>query len=285
METFQNIIPLKYFQDLLERDKSPQMINEFISDFVENSGETNFEIDHSTGIIKYYGCYYDDKGNPTEADFITTEFKLIFEALVQKQFEKSKYQLQFIISELAYQDKTYYPFLDLQRKEIYLLISQTQNIYIDYPFIRNKLQELLNFIDKYEVENTRNLYNSYCLNPEVDQDKLQKLFTLLKSNIIIDSSENEFINAFTNKEVKYGIKWLDKARSGLLNKQSIFYLIEELLIKKIILKVSKNLYNKKIEYVFRDQDGNLLKNIRQSKSTYLDSNYNNAIIDNIISSL
>lgn len=285
METFQNIIPLKYFQDLLEKDKSSQMTNEFISDFVENSGETNFEIDHSTGIITYYGCYYDDKGNPTEAEFITTEFKLIFEALVQKQFEKSKHQLQFIISELAYQDKTYYPFLDLQRKEIHLLISQTQNIYIDYPFIRNKLQELLNFIDKYELGNTRNLYNSYCLNPEIDQDKLQKLFTLLKINNIIDSSENEFINAFTSKEVKYGIKWLDKAKSGHFNKQSIFYLIEELILKKFILDVSKNTYNKKIEYVFRDQKGNLLKFIKQSKKTFLDSNYNNVIIDNIISSL
>ena len=155
METFINIIPLKYFQDLLEIDKSPQMINEFISDFVENSGETYFEIDHSTGIITYYGCLYDDKGNPTEPDNITTEFKLLFEALVQKQFEKSKCQLQFIIKELACQDKTYYPFLDLQRKEILSLISQTQYVYIDYPFIRSKLQELLNFVEKYEVENIR----------------------------------------------------------------------------------------------------------------------------------
>lgn len=285
METFQNIIPLKYFQDLLEIDKSPQMINEFISDFVENSGETYFEIDHSTGIITYYGCLYDDKGNPTEPDNITTEFKLLFEALVQKQFEKSKCQLQFIIKELACQDKTYYPFLDLQRKEILSLISQTQYVYIDYPFIRSKLQELLNFVEKYEVENTRNIYNSYCLSPEIDQDKLQTLFTLLKDYNIIDSSEIEFINAFTSKEVKYGIKWLDKAKSGHLNKQSIFYLIEELISRKIILAVSENNYNKKIEYVFRDKKGKLLKYISQSKSTFKDSHYNNAIIDNIISSL
>lgn len=285
METFINIIPLKYFQDLLEIDKSPQMINEFISDFVENSGETYFEIDHSTGIITYYGCLYDDKGNPTEPDNITTEFKLIFEALVQKQFEKSKCQLQFIIKELAYQDKTYYPFLDLQRKEIHSLISQTQYVYIDYPFIRSKLQELLNFVEKYEVENIRNIYNSYCLSPEIDQDKLQTLFTLLKDYNIIDSSEIEFINAFTSKEVKYGIKWLDKAKSGHLNKQSIFYLIEELISRKIILAVSENNYNKKIEYVFRDKKGKLLKYISQSKSTFKDSHYNNAIIDNIINSL
>jgi hypothetical protein len=162
METFQNIIPLRFFQELLERDKSSQMIKEFISDFVENSGETNFEIDHSNGIITYYGCYYDYKGNPTEAGYITTEFKLIFEALVQKQFEESKYQLQSVISELACQDKTYYPFLDLQRKVVHLLISQAQNIYIDYPFITSKLHELLNFIEKYEAGNARKIYNS-CL--------------------------------------------------------------------------------------------------------------------------
>lgn len=285
METFQNIIPLKYFQDLLEKDKSPQLIKEFISDFVENSGETNFEIDHSNGIITYYGCYYDDKGDPTEADFITTEFKLFFEALVQKQFEESKYQLQSVISELACLDKTYYPFLDLQKKELNSLISETQNKYIDYPFIGNKLQELLNFIDKYVVGDVRGTHNSYCLNPEIDQNKLQTLFNLLKNISIIDSSENEFINAFTSREVKYGIKWLDKAKSGDLNKQSIFYLIEKLIDQKIILVVANNNYNKKIEYVFRDHDGNPLKYIRQSKRTFFESNYNNDIIDDIIGSL
>ena len=57
------------------------------------------------------------------------------------------------------------------------------------------------------------------------------------------------------------------------------------MLKKIILDVSKNTYNKKIEYVFRDQKGKLLKFIKQSKKTFLDSNYNNVIIDNIISSL
>jgi hypothetical protein len=260
METFQNTIPLRYFQDLLERDKSPQMIKEFISDFVENSGETNFEIDHANGSITYYGCYFDDKGNPTEAEQITTEFKLIFEALVQNQFENSKFQLQSIVSELALNDKTYYPFLDLQRKEVLSLISQAENIYTDYPFIKNRLQELFNFIDKYEVENTKNLYNSYCFNPEINLDKLQTLFKLLKINQIIDSSENEFFNAFMCREVKSGIKWCDLSKSGLLNKQSIFYLIEELQLKKIILDVSKNNYNKKIEYVFRDQDWKIRSN-------------------------
>lgn len=285
METFQNIIPLRFFQELLERDKSSQMIKEFISDFVENSGETNFEIDHSNGIITYYGCYYDYKGNPTEAGYITTEFKLIFEALVQKQFEESKYQLQSVISELACQDKTYYPFLDLQRKVIHLLISQAQNIYIDYPFITSKLHELLNFIEKYEAGNARKIYNSYCLNPEIALDKLQILFNSLRTNFLIDCSENEFINAFTNREVRFGIKWLDKSKSGHFNKQSIFYLIEKLINNRIILDVSTSIYNKKIEYVFRDQDGKLIKYISQSKNTFFDSNYNNDIIDDIINSL
>jgi hypothetical protein len=120
---------------------------------------------------------------------------------------------------------------------------------------------------------------------EITLEKLHLLFALLKNNSLIDSLENEFINAFTNKEVKYGIKWLDKARSGELNKQSIFYLIEKLINNKIILDVSNSDYNKKIEYVFRDRMGNILNNVRQSKSTFLNSNYQNEIIDNIISSL
>lgn len=285
MDTFQNIIPLRFFQDLLERDKSSQMIKEFISNFVENAEETNFEIDHSKGIITYYGCYYDDKGNQSEPDYITTEFNLIFEALINKEFEVSKYQIQSVISELACQDKTYYPFLDLQRKIIHSLISQAQNIYIDYPFIANKLHDLLNLVEKYEVGHNKKKYNSYSLNPEIAPDKLQTLFNFLKINFLIDCSENEFINAFTNREVRYGIKWLDKSKSGHFNKQSIFYLIEELIKSRIILDVSTSLYNKKIEYVFRDQDGNLIKYISQSKNTFLESNYTNDIIDNIISNL
>jgi hypothetical protein len=285
MDTYQNITPLLYFQNLLEEDKSTHLIKEFITDFVENSGEINFEIDYSKGVITYYGCYSDDKGNQLEGDYITSDFNLFFEAFVQKQCEKSKYQIQTIIHDLAFNGKTYYPFLDLQKKILHSLIEQAQKIYCEYPFINSKLYELNNFIETFEAGTLIIGNNSYCLSPEITLEKLHLLFTLLKNNSIIDSLENEFINAFTNKEVKYGIKWLDKARSGELNKQSIFYLIEKLINNKIILDVSNSDYNKKIEYVFRDRMGNILNNVRQSKSTFLNSNYQNEIIDNIISSL
>lgn len=35
MDTYQNVTPLLYFQNLLEEDKSPHLIKEFIIDFLK----------------------------------------------------------------------------------------------------------------------------------------------------------------------------------------------------------------------------------------------------------
>ena len=112
------------------------------------------------------------------------------------------------------------------------------------------------------------------------------LYKLLSIHNIIYSTESEFLKAFTNKEVKEGINWIDKAKNGKSNRQSIFYLIERLIESKHIDNFTNQEYNNKILYVFRDKDGKPLINVRQSKSTFQDNtSYSHSIIDEVLSKL
>ena len=71
------------------------------------------------------------------------------------------------------------------------------------------------------------------------------------------------------KEVKYGIKWLDKTITKKdTNKGSLIGFINLLIKGNFINDIKEKEYNDAIVYVFRDFNGNKLKNIRQAKSSY-----------------
>ncbi|AZI20723.1 hypothetical protein [Chryseobacterium taklimakanense] len=141
------------------------------------------------------------------------------------------------------------------------------------PFLidfKERFDKLKNFKD-FSLNKNNLLVNSYTWYGNDDEENLleiKKLFELLSKNPkLIDCSESDFINAFTNKPVESGIKWLVKGRSGHISKPSLFYLID-LLIEKELLEDFNNVeYNSKVEYVFRDNNGEKIKNIRQSKSS------------------
>ena len=288
METFQNIIPLKYFQDLLERDKSPQMINEFISDFVENSGETNFEIDNSKGIIKYYGQHFDEDGNPSLFGEITYDFYTHFQNVIEIEIQKSKHLFNSTIHHLAYKNQSSIEYVLLQKNTLTNLKSKAENYYSAYPFISTKLNELKSFIENLDSSNFKKWSNSYSWDFINETDKINlisNLYNLLKNKKIIDSSLGEFTNAFTNGEVTNGIKWLVEGKNKYTNKHSIFYFIDQLEIQNYIEDINPNDYNKKIEYVFRDKKGKGLINIRQSKSDFKNGSSSYPIIDDILSQL
>ncbi|MFY8213948.1 MAG: hypothetical protein ACOVKJ_05775 [Flavobacterium sp.] len=74
MNSSEGIYPFKYFQDLLERDKSQILIKEFVSDFLKNSDYQFIKADKIKGEFTYYGQYYDNEGNPGESDEIIYDF-------------------------------------------------------------------------------------------------------------------------------------------------------------------------------------------------------------------
>ena len=148
--------------------------------------------------------------------------------------------------------------------------SANQNHKNVLPFLKEfqrHFDKLKNFKD-FSTSKDPNLANSfdwYGKDSEENLVQIKKLYELLtKSPPLIDCQEQEFLSAFTNQPVKSGIKWLVTGRSKQISKPSLFYLID-LLIEKELLDFHNSEYNSKIEYVFRDQFGNTIKNIRQSK--------------------
>ncbi len=117
---------------------------------------------------------------------------------------------------------------------------------------------------------------------------IEKLYTELtthKPNPIIECHKEDFINAFTGKEVKEGIKWLIVGKNKQISKPSIFHFIDKLINLGFISASILNDYNKYVKYIFRDSNGNELKNIKQSKLDFSDTPQGSSLIDNILHSL
>lgn len=159
------------------------------------------------------------------------------------------------------------------------------------PFLidfKERFDKLKNFKD-FSLNKNNLLVNSYTWYGNDDEENLlqiKKLFELLtKSPSLIECSENDFFNAFTNNPVESGIKWLVKGKNGHISKPSLFYLID-LLIEKELLEDFNNVeYNSKVEYVFRDSNGEKIKNIRQSKSSRTSNPEMSERIESIIDDL
>lgn len=149
------------------------------------------------------------------------------------------------------------------------------------------------------IENVINKYSkgvvSYSFTPSfnllgedssVQKAKIEKLYQLLTDNPpLIGCEKTEFLRAFSGQEVEQGIQWLVTGKNKLTSKVSLLYFIDFLISKGHLDASILNDLNKHIAYVFRDKDGNELKNIKQSKSTVSANPAYKDRIDTIISSL
>lgn len=182
-------------------------------------------------------------------------------------------EIETEITEISKSNSNPNEYLKLISKKIGIIFqkaSVNQNHKNVLPFLKEfqrHFDKLKNFKD-FSTSKDPNLANSfdwYGKDLEENLVQIKKLYELLtKSPPIIDCQEQEFINAFTNQPVNSGIKWLVTGRSKQISKPSLFYLID-LLVEKELLDFQNSEYNSKVEYVFRDQFGNTIKNIRQSK--------------------
>lgn len=135
-----------------------------------------------------------------------------------------------------------------------------------YPFLINYKNRLITDINKLTQEDrlieSTEIFSFKFLHNE---EKILPLYKLLSDANLIEADKQEFINAFSEKKVTTGVIWLCKARNKQVNKKALFTFIKRLETENII-KVC-NMKNQ-VGYVFRDGEGNLLKNLDQS---YLDS--------------
>lgn len=288
MKTLEEFYPLHYFQELLESSKARVLIDQFINDFVEHSGHEIQHIDKEKGIVTYFDFYLDENGNQSEWSKMDYTFYVDFSSKINSEVKKSKKLIYNKFIELASHDKPHNQLSILLKNTLKNLEPKADIHYVDYPFVKEALGNLFSYIETFDSKHSTKSNLSYFWKSS-DEAKtfstLSELHRSLKEHNIIDSSIDEFINAFTNKEVKAGIKWLDIAKNGQTNKHSLIHFIIELQEENFILENSEIDFNKKIEYVFRDKDGKYLKHIRQSKSTYPRGSFVHEKIDKIINQL
>jgi hypothetical protein len=71
----------------------------------------------------------------------------------------------------------------------------------------------------------------------------------------------------SQSKLSNGIKWLIKGKNGQYSKQSLIQFIDYLMANKYIETKSGKDFNESVRYVFRDNNGLLIKNVSVSKSS------------------
>jgi len=296
--------PLEYFLNLLERDKSDELKDSFVSGIIENIGSYAETVDKENGIITYWDTFYDQVTDSCVEGLVTYDFNKDFNSTIHSEFLKTKQEIDSFIMEITFKGNSPKEFINFQillLKDLYL---KTNVFYTSKPIVKNAITALIKHIqERYLAEkiininpNAPNLIeiddyseNSFCwdsLNPEDTISNLERFYGLLtESPPLIECAKEDFIKAFTKRKVSNGIKWLVTGSNQKISKSSLFYLIDRLISDEYITDVPSTLLNKKIEYLFTDSLGGKLKNIRQSKSTTSGNPAQKERIDSILDSI
>lgn len=280
--------PLQYFEDLLEYDKTNKLKDLFIAECIAELGNSIEDIDNEKGIVKYWCSYFDEQKNEYFEGFTTSSFEISFNIQINSEYKNAKVQIQNIVFEIISKGNNPTAFLNLQMTILKSLYLCTDKYYLEIPIVKNAIVALKNHLhNKYDIEipkllnqkqNTNSTtlspddysLNSFCWDALTDierEEQLQHLYILLTENpAVIESTQEDFINAFSQKKMENGIKWLIIGKNRQFSKSALFYFVNFLNDETYINKISPTELNKKVEYIFRDNEGNYLKNIRQSKN-------------------
>lgn len=149
----------------------------------------------------------------------------------------------------------------------------------NYPIIKEVLLKIKNSISNKNSKAYQDnlIIEDYCedsfdwdsFNEEDKINSIKRLYQLLTTQPpIIFATEEDFINAFTGKEINSGINWLLETKNGHTSKSSLIYFIHQLKEENYIKDFDKKSFGRRIEYVFRDYNGRPLKNIKQSLNDF-----------------
>lgn len=292
MNTNDGIFPFSYFQDLLESDKSQILIKKFVSDFLKNSDYHFIKVNEIKGEFTYHGQYYDNDGNPGESDEIIYDFKSYFEICINHELIKTKHLINQKNIQLLDIGQPIDEYLKTYRTILTNLEPLSLRNYSNYPFIKDAIINLSRYLaqlDDFGFVNQTHNNNSFCWDNDDSEKKRESIINLYRLTAIekklIEGTSEDFINAFSNGEVKHGLKWMDTTTNGDNCKTSLIYFINKLQEENFIFDSNGKAYNDKICYVFRDSEGKLLENIKNSKSKQKTNSYQYDVIDDIIDHL
>ena len=292
MDVNYNLIPFGYFQDLLEIDKLKILINQFVNDCINKHGMSYTKIDKTKGEITYLGQYHDNYGNPDVIGEILYDFESYFEIkIIQEKYNvKTNFTnaLNHIIS-LGYPINE---FLEISRNILTNLELNSLIYFHEYPFVKDAISELSRYVAQFDSFGTNDYTytnKSFCWDNEDNEYRKNSLIKLYRLVVVkyklIECNKTDFFNAFSNGEVKNGLKWMHLTNNGETCKTSLIYFINRLQKENFIIESSGKIYNDKICYVFRNTNGVVLENIRHSKSKLENNFYQYDFIDDIINDL
>ncbi|MCT3672564.1 hypothetical protein KRE49_09340 [Elizabethkingia meningoseptica] len=261
--------PLSFFESLLESDKYETMKKEYMDDYIRDFGDLKFSI----GTIDYENAII------VEDKYTTLTFNSDFTQRLTLELSKAKENIDKNVIIITSNNISPNEFLKIQLRVINSLLLKTNILYINQPCVKQAITDLNNhIINKYNVSsllhitdkiNVNSFNWDYLDNQENDtREKISSLYNELIAINIISGTENDFVNGFMGKPVLEGIRWLPRTKDDKNTaKSTLFSFIDYLMNENFILKLNGKEYNDAIEYVFRDYNGNTLKNIRQSKSS------------------
>ncbi|QOG03493.1 hypothetical protein [Flavobacterium sp. MDT1-60] len=293
--------PCIFFESLLEADKCNDLKKKFISNFEQEFGTMNIKsINEQTGVIEIWNSYTDEFTKEVIAEILVYDFETYFNSEIEENFQTAKSRIDELILEVILNDKSPERFIDHQIILLNNLLVKTDTFYLDRPILRKSIKGLIKHLRKKKSSTTIDIsapnlveiddFSSYSFNwdsanPEDTIPNLEKFYSLLTAYpALIECSKEEFINAFTKRKVTNGIKWLVKGDNKLISKSSLLYFVSRLTEEGVINEIPSS-FNKTIEYIFRDSSGELLKNIKQTKSTSSQNPAQKDRIDSIIDSL
>lgn len=285
--------PLYYFENILRRTQN-QVKTKYMTEAVDNGGGIS-RYDYEKGEIEFYYSFYDEQKNQSVEGFEMYSFK---DFLKKEMYRKGNEAYSLFRRDkllIAKNGKTSLFYIQEIQNRITELLKLAEVNFPDYPFVKEVLLKLKSITsDNKPIKTSAPIdIEDYCedsfdWNKIKQEDKIlfvKKMYQLLMENSpIISASEEDFINAFTQKKVDNGIKWLLKSKNGKTSKTSLFYFIDELRNNNLLTYFEEYSFGRKVEYVFRDCDGNPFSNISQSLNYYRErkSCDNEETIDNII---
>lgn len=293
--------PCIFFESLLEEDKSNDLKKKFISSFEEEYRSLQTKrVDEDKGIIEFYIGYMDEITNEFICEIQVHDFDTSFNSDIEKNYQIAKTKIDELILEVILNDKSPERFIDNQIILLNDLLLKTHTFYLDRPILKKSIKRLIQHLQKKKSSTAIDIstpnrveiddfspysFNWDSANPEDTIPNLEKFYSLLTAHpALIECSKEDFINAFTKRKVTNGIKWLVKGDNKLISKSSLLYFVSRLTEEDLINDIT-NSFNKTIEYIFRDSSGELLKNIKQTKSTSSQNPAQKDQIDLIIDSI
>lgn len=292
--------PLLYFRNLHN-----YLISEFFLEFSEN-------VTYDPVKQTIYEYYFIEDG-PSWEDYITFDemitpylnyntwkiINFIYNRItLLDSYEKQSIYLNIVLKELT-EVKADFDMGSHKGKNVVLKCINNIELEINQkiiPFLScSQSENLVNQDHKVDYNlkpanlNSSNKVISYKWTGKNSNRQLLFLFQLLLEHGILarDTDFNNFIEAFNEQPLRtpLNIKWLIKSKNQKdANKSSLFYFLKKLTELRLIKNdIGKNEYAR-ISLIFCDFEGKPLKNLKQSKQEYKQSDrpIESAVIDNIL---